>query len=280
MFKDYLRLIRFEHSLMVAFAVVVGQAIVEKSFGLHQLLPALAPAFITAGAFALNDCLGYASDKANKRIDRPLVAGKISRKNAWLVSIVFYALGLLSSTLVNQAAYTIVLAFATASLAYDAFLKKIPFAGNLFIASTMSASFLYASSAVTGSLEQFSFPILVFAAMAFVAGVARELLITLRDVVGDRKAGMLTAPMLLGPRWTVIAASVLFSFAIALSLLPLLQKFYLPYAVFIIAADALFVTSSMRAFIDSSPQSLQKIRNYTLYALGLGLLAFATLAWA
>ncbi len=278
-YRDYLRLIRFEHSLMVAFTVLVGQAIVEKSVGLHQLLPALGPALITAGAFALNDVFGYASDKANKRVDRPLVAGKISRKNAWLAAIIFYALGLLSSTLVNHSAYTIALAFAVASLAYDAFLKKIPFAGNFFIASTMSASFLYASAAVTGSLSEFSFPILVFTAMAFVAGVARELLLTLRDVVGDRKAGMFTAPMLLGSRWTVMFSSVLFSFAIALSLLPLLQKFYWPYAIFIVAADALFVASSMRAFIDSSPQSLQKIRNYTLYALGLGLLAFATLAW-
>ena len=86
--------------------------------------------------------------------------------------------------------------------------------------------------------------------------------LTLRDVVGDRKAGMFTAPMLLGSRWTVMFSSVLFSFAIALSLLPLLQKFYWPYAIFIVATDALFVASSMRAFIDSSPQSLQKSELY------------------
>ena len=110
-YRDYLRLIRFEHSLMVAFTVLVGQAIVEKSVGLHQLLPALGPALITAGAFALNDVFGYASDKANKRVDRPLVAGKISRKNAWLAAIIFYALAY-SSTLVNHSAYTIALAFA------------------------------------------------------------------------------------------------------------------------------------------------------------------------
>ena len=170
-YRDYLRLIRFEHSLMVAFTVLVGQAIVEKSVGLHQLLPALGPALITAGAFALNDVFGYASDKANKRVDRPLVAGKISRKNAWLAAIIFYALAY-SSTLVNHSAYTIALAFAVFACLRCVFEKFRSQA--TFIASTMSASFLYASAAVTGSLSGFRL-ILVFTAMAF-ARAWRELL--------------------------------------------------------------------------------------------------------
>lgn len=278
--KDWWCLTRAEHAFLTAFAVVTAQAIVVKSFSPAFLLPALAPFFIVLASFAFNDFKGFESDKANKRFDRPLVSGRIKRVHALYSAMLFYVLGLLSLTYVNNTAFAIGIAFALLSVFYDSLLKRIPMVGNAFIASSMSIAFVYGNAVLTNSLSNLNFFILAFAGMAFFSGLGRELLITLRDIKGDKKAGMLTLPMLLGRKKTVILASTLIYIAVAVSFFPPLYAFFPPYLILVIIADVLWLVVTKLVVFGAGADSLKRARNYSLYALFLGLLAFASLAFS
>ena len=274
----WLRLARVEHAFIAAFAVIAAQALVARRFDASFLYPALAPFLVTAASFVANDYFDYASDKALKRKDRPLVSGEISRKTAFYAAAALYILALAAAAPLPKTAFFIILVYAGLSIAYNAFLKRLPLVGNAFIASSMAVSFLYGNLAVSPALNYY---VLLFCAVSFSAGLGRELLITLRDMKGDKKIGARTLPMLLGAKRTVILANALIYFAVMLSLFPLVEKtIFIPYAVLVLAADSLFIAVVLKTSFEQGRETLRFARNASLWALLLGTLAFASLALA
>lgn len=281
--SDWLRLARIEHAFMVAAAIVISEALAAKyagvifdPFSAISLYPVLGPFFITAGAFILNDYFGFKTDKANRRLERPIVAGRIARKDALRASVFLYSLGLLLSLFVNIYCFSVALIFALLSATYDNYLKKKPVLGNAYIAGSMAASFIYGNFAVSNQLQGI---ILLFCAISFLAGMGRELIITLRDVKGDKLEGARTLPMLLGKDKTLQIATVFFLSAIALSWVPLNGNYFSPYALFIFANNLLLAYCIFTLSKQASDANFRKVRNATLLAMGLGLAAFATLAF-
>ena len=272
--RDWIALTRAEHALIVAFAVIASEFVVSKKFAWEMLFSALGPALITLGAFAWNDFFGVKTDSALKRFDRPLVSGKMGTKAAFYAAIVLISLGVLLTLFVNQNAFLIASAFALASMLYDPFLKKIPLAGNAFIASSMGVSFLYGNFVVAGSLN---YLVLLFIIISFTAGLGRELVLTLRDVEGDKKIGAKTLPMLIGPFRTVVFASALFHVAVVLSLLPLSGGVSFAYWFFVAVTGVLFLLSAWAITFNQTQLVLRNARNYTLWGLLSGVAAFASL---
>ncbi|PIT85901.1 hypothetical protein COU36_00675 [Candidatus Micrarchaeota archaeon CG10_big_fil_rev_8_21_14_0_10_59_7] len=270
------RLARAEHSLIVLVAIMVAEAIASKRIDVSLLPPAIGPAVLTAGVFALGDWFGWKTDKANRRKDRPIVAGEIRRKDALLFAAALYVAGLALSFVFAPQAFWFVLAYAALSITYDPLLKKIPFVGNLFVASTMAASFVYGGLVAGGVTET----LWILAAMAFCAGVGRELLITLRDVKGDKKIGARTLPMILGAKRTVMLASAFIYAAIAISALPIIYGVGTAYIALVAFADLLFLFAIFKAVLFPNPETLRDVRNITLWAMMAGTLAFATLAFS
>ncbi len=119
---------------------------------------------------------------------------------------------------------------------------------------------------------------LAFFAISFFAGLGRELLITLRDVKGDKKEGMRTLPMLLGPDATVLISSLFLALALLLlwGFAPWSNG---PYLVTSLAISGLTLWSLWLAYSKDRAAQFKKIRNATLTALALGIVAFATLAF-
>lgn len=278
MISAWWRLTRAEHAVMVFIAVSAAQLVtLNGDFNAINWFAGVGPALVTLASFALNDYLDLRSDKALKRKDRPLVSGEL--KPAWALNAaaVFFVLGCALSWLVSPTAFAIVAVYSLLAVAYDAKLKKMPLIGNAFIASAMSVSFLYGNIVVSPALNYF---VLLFTVISFVSGLGRELIITLRDVKGDRKIGATTLPMLIGRRWTVILASALLHVAAALSVLPLFQEIFLPYVALVGVSDALFLFAAWTVSLSPTDASLKKARNYTLAALMFGIAAFASLAFA
>ncbi len=277
--SDWLKLARIEHASMVLVAVIISEALTAKYAGMpfildfRSIFPAFGPFFIAAGAFILNDYFGYGTDKANGRIERPLVAKKITRKDALRVSVFLFALGLFLAFFVNFYCFIVAFAFAFLSAVYDNFLKKKPLLGNAFISSSMAISFVYGNLAITHAMQGI---ILLFVAVSFLAGMGRELIITLRDVKGDRKIGAVTLPMLIGAKKTIRLAAAFFAVAIALSWIPI-RTAVSPYTALISINNAMLLASIYFACI-RGPNGFRKARNLSLFALMLGLLAFASLA--
>ncbi|MFH1779941.1 MAG: UbiA family prenyltransferase [Candidatus Micrarchaeota archaeon] len=278
MIKAWWKLFRAEHALMVFAAIVLTQVLVAKTLAIDFVLAALGPAFVTLAAFSFNDYAGFKSDSALKRIERPIVAGLIKRSTALYASLFLFTAGCaLAFLFAPFYGFLITLAFAFLSIAYDVFLKKMPLVGNLYIATAMSASYYYGNIVVSPELNYF---VLVFIGMSFFSGVGRELIITLRDVEGDKKAGAVTLPMVIGARKTVFLAAVFIYLAVVASVLPLLKSFYLPYLLLVGASDALWLGSTTLLFLKTTDRVLKKVRDYSLCALILGLVAYASLVFA
>ncbi len=270
------RLSRGEHALMTFAAVILSGYLVLKDLNVLYFA-ALGPAFITAGSFILNDWFDYKSDKANRRFDRPLVAGEVKRESALSASVVFFAAGVALTFFINLACFALAVVYSFFAIIYSPLLKKIPLAGNAFIASSMSVSFLYGNLAAA---KPVNYLVVLWIAIAFFAGLAREFLITLRDVKGDKKAGALTLPMVIGPKATAVISAIITVIAVGLSILPLSVAMNIPYAVVVGVADAMFLVAALKTLSSQGQEVLRQARELTLRGLVTGLVAFAALAIA
>lgn len=281
--EAWLRLARIEHSFITFTAVVLGQAVAIGATRFLTILPtavfsAIGPALITAAAFILNDWAGYESDRKNGRKDRPLVAGVIDRKSALYASIVLFLAGLLLVIpLANTLLFLIAAIYVLLSIAYDPLLKKLPLVGNVFIAASMAIPFVYGNFVVLP--DSLDLRVVLLVLIAVFAGIGRELIITLRDVKGDRAIGAKTLPMILGPRRTAMAATYFIVVAVGISFIPAQTwgKSFL-YVPAVLVADALFLKTVVEIMHNQKQETLAKARNRTLLAMAIGTLAFAGLA--
>ncbi len=282
--KDWHMLFRTEHALITFFGVLVGELLVTRSFSFSLLFPTIGPVLITLAAFVINDYFGLKTDKANGRRDRPLVSGKIKPETALYATIILFALGLAFAWFVNSLVFMLAAVYVYLTLLYDNVFKKLPLIGNLFIALTMTAPFVYGNFAVANSLVP---SVILIAIIAFLTGTGRELIITLRDVAGDKRAGGTTLPMLIGPKNTVILSAIFISIAVLLSFAPLLSFLnILPflekttsdaqvlYVALVSICDYLLLTAVFKTLKSQDLVTLKECRNKTLLALAIGVLAF------
>ena len=76
---------------MIAIAILIGSLIAARTFPAFDkfILTFFTALFLEASTFALNDYYDFEIDKKNKRIDRPLVRGDISKNTAlYLLSLI------------------------------------------------------------------------------------------------------------------------------------------------------------------------------------------------
>ncbi len=273
------RLSRGEHALMSFLAIVASAIISTNSFYAKFLLFAAGPALIVLASFVFNDYCDLPSDRALKRNERPLVSKQVSPKTAFAVSAVLFVLGLLLCFFSSSLAFAIACAYSLLSIAYSVFLKKLPLVGNAVTATTYGISFFYGGAVALNSLDNFNLLVVSFAGFAFLAGLGRELLITLRDVQGDRKIGATTLPMVVGPMATTVLAALFFLAAVVATTLPVLNNFLagtklLVYVLFVGACDLALLYSAFLGWSSPTKENLSKARNYTLKAFQLALLGF------
>ncbi len=281
--REWLSLVRPEFPVMTFLGVASGAAVAAKSFDPAFAVAGIGPALITAGSFALNDFFDVPSDKKLKRFDRPIASGKIKPMHAIAASAVLMLAGLALCYYFNgRLAFYIAAAYTALSIAYSAALKKTLFVGNVVVATTYGIPFVYGNVVESGSLNALNPLAVVFAAIAFLAGLARELFNSVKDEKGDKEIGVVSLPMIVGQKIVLAFASLLLVTAVALSLRPLvvLGYAYAPYAAFVGACDALLLTSCYSALRDYSYENLVKVRKQTVYALLLGLIGFASLVFA
>jgi 4-hydroxybenzoate polyprenyltransferase len=104
--------------------------------------------FIQAGTFALNDYCDLESDIANRRLDRPLVRGDITKAAALLVACVATALGIVFAVLLtvlreNYLLFLLAFMLAVLGILYDIKMKEFFAVSNFYIAFTMAYGVAY-----------------------------------------------------------------------------------------------------------------------------------------
>jgi len=274
---------------MTLLAVAASATVSIGYFSPQFVLFGIGPALIVLGSFIFNDAADVESDKALGRKDRPLASGAIPQKLALAASILLLIVGLLVCLAAGTLAFKIALAYCLLSLAYSLALKKIPLAGNVVVATTYAVSFAFGNAVAIDSLgpnlnlSLLAFPwdplVLCFAGFAFLAGLGREFIITLRDVKGDKKIGAFTLPMAIGAKLTVWLACLLLLLAVALTGmgLPFATNLFV-YFGFVGACNLLLLYSIVQVLKDASFSSLSKVRNYTLWGFQLALVGFLVMA--
>lgn len=273
-FKAFLDLTRAGHGLFLMLAVMIGQLVTLGTLPVNRILiPSLiTPFFISAGAMAINDYVDYEADKKNKRKDRPLVTGKLTRRTALLTSLVFMPLGIISAYYINNYSLAIALVFALLSYAYALYLEKTPLIGNLSIAASMAVPFIFGALNVSSSVPA---AVWILSTMAFLAGMGREIAKSIQDMEGDKVQGRRTLPMKIGVKPSKYLAVTMVLTAVSLSPLPyLILSEYIGNSIYILAvalADTVFIISIYHLLKTGRYGPFRKL---TLGAIGLGLLAF------
>ncbi len=275
--KAIWELLRLEHGLMYALAVLAGMIVSSGlDFSLRDaVLGMLTACFLQASAFALNDYYDYEVDVANRRLDRPLVRGELEKYHALVLFAILAPGGFLAAFFINWWVFLLAAAITLPGYAYDIKLKEFGPAGNVYIAFSMAAPFIFGSVVATGGI-QLSSALLAF--IAFLSGVGREIMKGIEDVEGDAMRNARTVARVQGVCAAARTSALLFLIAILLSFLPpvLLPEFFdIKYILPVLFTDAILLSIARNLIKDKvKKEMIRTYRKQSLMALAVGLLAF------
>ena len=282
--KAIWELMRLEHGVMIAIAILIGSLIASRNFPSYDkfIFTFFTALFLEASTFALNDYYDFDIDKKNKREDRPLVRGDLSKNAALYLFFILFPLGIISSYFVNLTCFMIALITAIFAIFYDVILKKIKLLGNFFIAYVMAIPFVFGAASILTENDfsiNLSPAVFIIAFIAFLSGVGREIMKDVMDFEGDKEEGVKSFPKYIGKKNSNIIASVFYISAIILSFLPFLFQnygFYYNnyfYLAAVLITDAMLFWTVMKLIFDRNI-NLKYYRKFTLIALFMGLIAF------
>lgn len=274
--REYWKLTRFEHALMLAVAVLISEIIVLG--GLPPLetlfiLTLIVPVFSEMGSFALNDFLDVEADRINKVKGRPLVEGTIKKESAFTLSMSSFAISIVAAFFINLPAFIIALFYNLLAIFYNTKLKDLPLVGNAFIATTMAIPFVFGAYAYSPSPSAAIFAI---ALLGFVSGFAREILKSAEDMEGDLRArGSKTLPLVIGREKSITVSGMLFLLFVPLTVAPFMMGLSLGIAsgALLFIADIPILAIAFSLFYRRENEYLAKARKFSLGALFCGLLS-------
>jgi 4-hydroxybenzoate polyprenyltransferase len=241
-----IKLIRPLNCLMTAIAVWVGAYLTE-GYGLNLdvVLAALAASGVAAAAYIQNDILDFQIDLI-AHPDRVLVSGLVPIRNAGIWAATTLAVGLVCAALVGPWA-AITACVATVMLAlYNSYLKRVPLIGNLTIGLVAALPFILGGLTVNSS-KLLTLPgALVPATFAVLFHLVREIIKDIQDMSGDRAAGVITLPQLIGVRPAASIALLLFVLLDLQILVPVYQDWYSQtYTILAVAGVIVPLTASL-----------------------------------
>ncbi len=271
--RAYLRLFRIDHGVMYGIGVLVGVYVATKSLPLDvSIFGFLTALFLQSSTFALNDYFDYEVDLANKRLDRPLVTGEIKRGEALILGIALFPIGILFSYLISLDAMFFALLISILGVLYDVKIKEFGLSGNVYIAATMSAPFLF-GGVIAGNVNE---AIILISTIAFVSGLGREIMKGIEDVEGDKLRGVKTVAVIYGEKVAAKVSAALFVLSVFMSFLALTipeyrdPKFVIPVAI----CDYLLIRSSLKLYRGVGREEIYSLRKTTMLAMAFGMLAF------
>ncbi len=271
------------NSAMTAFAVIVSLAIATggslEPLSPHEILAVYLAGFMaTATVMIVNDVVDAEIDAVNAP-QRPIPSGRISREDALRAAAAISLLGAAAALIegpLTAAAYAFVTA---AGILYNVWGKKTGLPGNLMVAGLTASPFIYAGL-LTGRIT----PLLAtLTALVFLSVLAREIVKGIADVEGDRRAGVKTLAVTLGPLKAARIAAILYLAAMAASPTPLLLPDGINKTIYIIVVAVLDVLMLREAILlwrgvtrEEALRHKNRVLLYMLAAL-LGILAASIL---
>ncbi len=186
-------------------------------FAVFSLLVSIVLAW--ASGVVINDYFDKEQDKERN----PLVTGKFSVYEYFIMGGAYTIIALALSLCINYSAFLILVFYLSLHLLYSApplRIKRILLLNNAFISLKSFSAFIFGYSIFGREDTIVKFPLEMMLALLCFYFLASNI-IHLKDVREDRKANVLTIPVVLGQKWgkIVLAACLFLAFISTLSLI-------------------------------------------------------------
>lgn len=266
-----IKLIRPVNFLITFVSVIVAAVIClpDKTFGLNVFIAAFTASLVMASGNIINDIQDIDIDKINKPL-RPLPSGKITIKEAYSLYILFIAISITISSLINEIALLIVLVSIPLLFIYSNYLKQIPLLGNITVAFLTGLVFIFGGVVVENSTAA-----IIPAIFAFMINLIREIVKDMEDVDGDTKAGVITFPVKFGFQKSKNIILIINIFLLLFTIYPFITQIYKIeyFVVVMIIVNPILVYCLKILFEDESVKSLKRISNLLKLNMVFGLIA-------
>jgi len=269
-----LRIVRPADVFLMGTGVIVGYVVSTGTLPISTelLAGAVSCGIYTAFAMVTNDIIDIEADKVNEP-SRPIPSGKLSPKEALVYSFVLLALGFVTASLAANVWFLCVPpVVALASVTYNLYLKRIGFLGNILVSALVASAFIGGGLLAVGHIDVY---LLLFALMAFVGNLGREVHKGIADMEGDKKRGVMTVAVAYGAWKAKLLSVSLYSLAILLAIVPValgITNQYYPFAIAVVATCLL--VSSARVLKMDDPKALRKEKNLVRVWMLFALVAF------
>ncbi|QQG39978.1 MAG: geranylgeranylglycerol-phosphate geranylgeranyltransferase [Candidatus Aenigmatarchaeota archaeon] len=196
----YIEILRPVNCAMAAVAVVLGALLVNATGG-ALAIAALSAFLITGAGMVVNDYFDVRIDRIN-RPQRPIPSGRVSLRNAAIYSGALFGTGIGLTFALNPYMFGLAVFNSALEIVYAWKLKKTPFLGNVLVSWLVASTYIFGGMvSVPGKLGILFqlVPVVLFAIVAFLGNLARELYKTAADYKGDKRERARTVAVLFGP---------------------------------------------------------------------------------
>jgi geranylgeranylglycerol-phosphate geranylgeranyltransferase len=269
--SGFFEIARIPNCIMMGLAVIIGEFMsLGTAVPIYSVVVGfLVGFFLVAGSMAMNDILDTEIDRINSP-KRPIPSGRVSKTEATAFATITLALGLSLAFALSVVNLVIAVLAVSLMLYYNRFGKKTGLPGNAVVSANLAIPFIFG-----GAIGGISNTLYIFALLAFLAGMGREVIKGMADIEGDSKRVVRTLAVSKGLGTAAKTGALFFVAAVLLSVIPIafgmVSWLYTP---FVLVCDLGFLYSAYSIIRDPSPGNALRSKNQALVWMLLGLIAF------
>lgn len=269
--SGFFEIVRIPNCFMMGFAVIIGEFMsLGATMPIYSAVVGFLVGFtIVAGSMTINDVLDAEIDAINNPA-RPIPSGRVSRTGAATLAAIALVAGLSLALTLRVLNFLIALVAVILMLYYNKFGKKTGLPGNAVVSMNLAVPFIFG-----GAIGGVNATLCVFALLAFLAGMGREVIKGMADVAGDSKRGVRTLAVAKGLSVASKTGASFFVVAVLLSTIPVaLRMVSWLYVPIVLVCDIGFLYSAYSIVSDPSPRNAVTSKNQALLWMLLGLIGF------
>jgi len=269
--SGFFEIARIPNCFMMGFAVIIGEFMsLGPAMPVYSAVVGFLVGFtIVAGSMAINDILDAEIDAINTP-SRPIPSGRVSKTEGATFAAIALVAGLLLAFALSVLNFLIAGVAVGLMLYYNKFGKKTGLLGNAVVSANLAVPFIFG-----GAIGGVNATLYVFALLAFLAGMGREVIKGMADIAGDSRRGVRTLAVAKGLGIASKTGAAFFVVAVLLSTVPIaLRMVSWLYAPIVVVCDVGFLYSAYSIVKDPSPRNAVTSKNQALVWMLLGLVAF------
>jgi geranylgeranylglycerol-phosphate geranylgeranyltransferase len=271
--KAYLELFRPELPFAAGICVILGEFIALGKFPSFwpMFLGFTCGFFLSGTALVLNDTFDLEVDRVNTP-ERAIPSGRVSLREAVILSILSTLLGLVAALAINLPALVLGILFWVIGFLYNWKFKQTGLPGNLMVSASVAVTFILGGIAVGQPWNKI---VWLFSLLAFLIDLGEEIAGDAMDMEGDRKRASKSIAIKMGRRFALRVSGIIFALVILVSFVPYVFGWFgFGYLIMITIMDLAVIYFTVR-LLRSSTSEEGRFYMRRIYLLALfGMLAF------